>query len=173
MKAQGWSTGESQAENYTRISLGGERGKQVSNQTRPQIARAWVSSGPESWLRCCPSLQAQLPGLRAACSLLTLASGFLLFTWDAFAPSSASRESTHLSGTSSDVTFSVKPSWVSSRQQRHPGSGFCRQAPSAVSGVPQLPSAQPGSTGPELLAAMTLLTRRGGLQQHPIQPCTQ
>lgn len=80
LKARGWSTGESQVKNYTHISLGGECGKQDSNQTRPQIAGAWVSSGPESWLRYCLSLQAQLPGLRAECGLLTRAPGFLLFT---------------------------------------------------------------------------------------------
>lgn len=84
-----------------------------------RIARVWVSPGPESWLRYSLPLQAQFLGLMAECGLLTGAihASFSLHAMP-FLPSSASRKSTHPSKSSSDVTFSLKPSWISSRQQR-------------------------------------------------------
>lgn len=157
----------------TAISASGECEKQISHQTEPQIARIWVSSGPESWLSYSRPLYARLPGLMAECGFSTCASCVPLFTWDAFAPSFASRQSPHLSRSSSDVTFSGKPSWISSRQRSHPCSGFCREAEFPVSGMPWPPLAQSDRTKARAPCSHGLANTPGCLQQPHTQPCTQ
>ena len=110
-----------------------ERTKQISYQTRPQLLNGWPGAGAalDSGTLCPLG-----PTSRSDAWVWPFSSCYpAIFSVPAMLvlPSWASRKPTPPSRSSSDVTFSGKPSWISSRHHSQPLSGFSRQTELAAS----------------------------------------